>query len=121
MSKTMIHLHEYPELAGKRLRPYTFRLLVKPLEAKEGIETASGIMIYKGDHTRDKEQAAMNYGVVLSVGPDVYLDRNEEPPKVGDIVNYYSYTGAVVQCPQEGEVWILNDTDVLGVYEDCNG
>jgi co-chaperonin GroES (HSP10) len=121
MDKTVQHLQPYPELEGKIIHPAGFRLLVRPLTPQTGIKTSSGIVLHKPEQTIDREKGGMDLGEVLEVGTACWKrpDHGSEPwCKVGDYIRFYAYKGAPVEHPTHGTVFIVNDSDVLGVYQD---
>ena len=66
-------------------------------------------------------QIATNVGLVLSVGPDAYNDKERFPNgpwcKEKDWVIFARYAGSRLNI-EGGELRILNDDEVLGVVDD---
>lgn len=92
------------------------RLILKPLIEKT---SKGGIVI-----ARDERSQAVNtdQGVVYMVGPECWYDLPTKPDvRPGDRV-YYSKYGAKVLKPDgfEDFLIILNDTDILLVFEGDN-
>ena len=121
MDRTVQHLQPYPELEGKTIHPAGFRLLVRPLAPEAEIKTKSGVLLYKTEQTVDREKGGMDLGEVIEVGAACWLrpDHGSKPwCKAGDYIRFYAYKGATVEHPTHGALFILNDSDVIGVYRD---
>lgn len=101
--------------------PLGHRLLVKP-EKIEDIDPAfaaarrAGLIIETDE--RKREQAAVDRGVVISMGDTAFVDFGGVPwCKVGDKIAYTRYGGKMVKDPEdEQEYIILNDEDVICRY-----
>lgn len=106
------------ELKGKTLKAVGFRLIVKPIEVKDEIETAGGAKLYKPQQTVEQEKGGVDRGKVLEIGPDAYADNKEPWCKPGDYVVWYRYAGRPMKDEILGDVHILNDLDVLARYEE---
>ena len=93
-----------------------YRLLIKPDGAME--KTAGGIIL-----ATDKklEQAAMQRGVVHSVGSRCWENEKEPWAVEGDYVLYSQYAGKVVSDPETNEQFIiLNDEDILATIQNAD-
>lgn len=85
------------------------RVLVKPKQIEE--KTAGGIII--PDQTRDKEQAGIDEGEVIAIGPTAFKDLGGfDWVKVGDWVVWPRYAGKPYE--DEGILYhAINDEDIL--------
>jgi len=101
------------------LVPLGHRLLVKP-ETIEDVDDAfasakrAGIQIVGTE--RQREQAAVEKGIVIAMGDTAFKDFGGVPwCKVGDVVGYTRYGGKFIK---DGDVdyIILNDEDVICRY-----
>lgn len=80
------------------------------------LKTASGIILSLDEK---KERKAVEYGVVIQVGPTAFIDYGRTPDivKVGDRISLNRYSGKSVVDVDEQEYIIINDQDVLCVIE----
>ena len=96
--------------------PTGWRLLILPFKHKE--KTKGGILIT--DNVLERAQVASTCGLVLSVGPHAYGDKERYPEgpwcKKGDWVIFARYAGSRIKI-DGGEVRLLNDDEVLATVE----
>lgn len=98
------------------------RILVKP-ERLEDIDPALkrarewGLQL--AESPKRQEQAAVDKGTVLQIGPTAFKDFGGEAwCAVGDLVAYAKYGGKYVTDPYtQEEVLILNDEDIVAVLK----
>ena len=97
--------------------PTGWRLLVLPFTHKQ--KTKGGILIT--EDVLERAQVASTCGLVLSVGPQAYGDKERYPEgpwcKKGDWVIFARYAGSRIKI-EGGEVRLLNDDEVLATVED---
>jgi chaperonin GroES len=97
--------------------PTGWRLLVLPFKHKQ--KTKGGILIT--DDILERAQVASTCGLVLSVGPHAYGDKERYPEgpwcKKGDWVIFARYAGSRIKI-DGGEVRLLNDDEVLATVSD---
>ncbi len=107
---------EIPE-ASKLPVPTGWRILVLPHRGKG--KTKGGVIL--SDKTVEETQIATNVGLVLSVGPDAYNDKERFPNgpwcKKKDWVIFARYAGSRLNI-EGGELRILNDDEILGITDD---
>ena len=107
---------EIPE-ASKLPVPTGWRILVLPHRGKG--KTKGGVLL--SDKTVEETQIATNVGLVLSVGPDAYNDKERFPNgpwcKEKDWVIFARYAGSRLNI-EGGELRILNDDEILGTTDD---
>lgn len=101
------------------LIPVLHRLIVKPFdvsEADEAIKRAKAVGIHI--ELDKREQAAVEIGVVMSIGETAYKDfKAEIIPIVGDKVIYAKYSGKQIKDKDES-LLILNDEDVVAIIKE---
>ena len=106
---------EIPE-ASKLPVPTGWRILVLPHRGKG--KTKGGVIL--SDKTVEETQIATNVGLVLSVGPDAYNDKERFPNgpwcKEKDWVIFARYAGSRLNI-EGGELRILNDDEILGTTD----
>lgn len=103
------------------IKPILHRILVKPddIHAKDAAFAAAkriGIEIIEAE--RKREQAAIDTGVVVEVGPTAFRDFGVDnaPIKAGDVVVYAKYGGKAIEDPVTKEQFVaLNDEDVIAI------
>ena len=95
-------------------------ILVKLDDATEADDTykrakAAGIML----ELDKREQAAVEYGTVVQVGPTAFKDLGRDPTilKEGDRISFARYSGKSIKDSDGSEYLLLNDQDVLVVIE----
>ena len=97
--------------------PTGWRILVLPHRGKG--KTKGGVIL--SDKTVEETQIATNVGLVLSVGPDAYNDKERFPNgpwcKEKDWVIFARYAGSRLNI-EGGELRILNDDEILGTTDD---
>lgn len=101
--------------------PVLHRILVKPdaIEDKDTAFAAAkriGMEIVRDE--KDREQAAVDSGVVVAYGATAFLDFKVEasPIKVGDRIVYARYAGKTIVDPDDDVKYVaLNDEDVVAI------
>lgn len=102
------------------IKPVIHRILVKPDVLEEVDETykkAKQAGIVLDFNERDREQAAVDTGVVMDFGPTVFQDfHTENPLAVGTRIVYARYGGKAVVDPVDKVKYVLlNDEDVIAI------
>lgn len=66
-----------------------------------------------------REQAAVEYGTVVQIGPTSFNDYGRDPTilKEGDRISFARYSGKSIKDSDGTEYLLLNDADVLVVIE----
>ena len=103
------------------IEPVNHKIVIKPFKITETDVTyksaiAAGIVLPDEDK-RSREQAAVDQGTVVAIGPTVFKDFNAECNiKVGDEIVYAKYAGKEVEDPETLEMLtIINDEDVVAI------
>lgn len=80
------------------------------------LKTQSGIILAVDEK---KERKAVEYGIVVQVGPTAFIDHGRSPDivAVGDKICLNRYSGKEVVDSDDTSYLILNDQDVLCVIE----
>lgn len=98
----------------------TYHILVKPDDIHEADEQfrrarAMGIEVV----VDKREQKAVEYGTVVSVGPTAFVEYGRDPTVLtgGDRISFARYSGKSIKDSDGTEYLILNDQDVLCVIE----
>jgi co-chaperonin GroES (HSP10) len=102
------------------IKPVIHRILVKPDVLEEVDETykkAKQAGIVLDFNERDREQAAVDTGVVVDFGPTVFQDfHTGNPLNVGTRIVYARYGGKAVTDPETRVKYVLlNDEDVIAI------
>ena len=104
------------------IKPVLHRILVKQdkLEDKDdAFKQAKALGLYIGDLEQKREQAAIDTGVVVEIGPTAFKDfgLDEFPIKVGQTIVYAKYAGKAIVDPETKEVFVaINDEDLVAVF-----
>src|SRR4030095_1787111 len=96
----------------------TFRVLVKPddiLEKDERYQAARRIGLEIIGTQKDREQAAVDKGTVVSFGPTAFKDFGvENPVAPGDKIVYAKHAGKEVVDPSTNIKYVvINDEDIV--------
>ena len=101
------------------IKPVLHRIIVKPDDIMESDKTLKkaremGLVIHRDE--KDREQAAVDSGIVMSFGETVFRDYGvtENPLKVGDRVVFARYAGKAIM-DNEVRYLALNDEDVVAI------
>lgn len=103
--------------------PLLHRILVKvdKIEDKdEAFKRAHAAGIYIQRDEREREQAAIDTGIVVAIGDTAFKDFGTASPiKVGDYVCYAKYGGKAMEDPYTKEKFVaLNDEDVIAKFKE---
>lgn len=106
------------------IKPILHRILVKPddLHAKDQAFAAArrmGLEIVEAE--RKREQAAIDTGTVVEVGPTAFKDFGVSTPPVGvgTVVVYAKYGGKAIVDPATRESFVaLNDEDIIAIISE---
>ena len=101
------------QLEGKTFAATLNRVRVRMVKMDD--MTKGGIALPPGVAT--KEKMACDAGTVLDMGPDAYGEYKDDRIKVGSVVLFAKYAGAIVPGTDERER-IINDTDVYGLADE---
>jgi co-chaperonin GroES (HSP10) len=103
------------------IEPLNNKLVIKPYKIEEHDEVyksaiAAGLAL-AGDDKRKREQAAVDQGTVVAIGPTVFHDFHcPDTVKVGDEIVFAKYAGKEVEDPETKEVFtIINDEDCVAI------
>lgn len=106
------------------IKPILHRILVKP-DQLEDVDPVFGSAAKVGivfDHLteRQREQQAVDTGVVVDFGPTVFRDFGvENSLQVGDRVVFAKYGGKSIVHPETKVKYIaLNDEDVIAIFRE---
>lgn len=97
------------------------RLLLRPFKIQEhdkvfAAAKAAGLQL--PEFSERKEQANVDKGTVLQIGPNCHEDYVGDV-KVGDVVGFAKFGGKFVTDPDNDELFlIINDEDVICVFGD---
>ena len=108
------------------IEPVSHRLVVRPYKITEVDSVyksaiAAGIQLPDEDKRR-REQAAVDQGTVVTLGPTVFHDFNcPNSIQVGDEIVYAKFAGKEVQDPETKEMLtIINDEDIVAIIRKGN-
>jgi co-chaperonin GroES (HSP10) len=102
------------------IKPVLHRIIVKQDVLEEKDKTfqrarAAGLIVESNE--REREQAAIDTGTVVSIGPTAFRDFGSDSPiKVGDTVVYARYAGKNIVDPEDEKKYVaLNDEDIVAI------
>lgn len=101
--------------------PTTHRIVVKQRSLSEvnpdRKRAESMGLVLPETETKKREQAGVDQGIVMAIGPTAFRDFNTDCPiKVGDNIAFAKYSGKVVTDPDDDKEYVLlNDEDVVAV------
>lgn len=102
------------------IKPILHRILIKPddLDEKDEVFRKAkliGIEIHRDE--RSREQAAIDTGTVIDVGPTAFKDfGTESPVKKNDKVVYAKYGGKAIVDTDGVKYVALNDEDIIALF-----
>lgn len=106
------------------LIPTTHRIVVKQQLLHEASPEhkrmqALGLVVAETD-SKKREQAGVDQGVVIAVGPTAFKDFGTDSPiKPGDLIAFAKYSGKVVTDPDDEKLYvILNDEDICCIVKE---
>lgn len=103
------------------IKPVLHRILVKPddiMEKDVHLRKAKQLGLIVHQKEQDREQAAVDEGIVIAIGETAFLDFkvSEVPIQVGDKIVYARYAGKVIVDPADEVKYVaLNDEDVIAI------
>lgn len=107
------------------IEPVTHRILVKQLDILEedaAFKSARGAgLVLPKQGQMEREQAAVDRGEVISVGPTAFLEfHTDNPLKAGDVIVFARHSGKTVRDPDqalddETKYIVINDEDVIAI------
>jgi len=105
------------------IKPILHRIIVKQdkLEEKDDVfKAARALGIEIASQEQKREQAAIDTGVVVEIGPTAFKDfgLDKAPIEVGQTVVYARYGGKAITDPDTKEIFVaLNDEDIVAVVK----
>ena len=103
------------------LRPTEYNVIVAPARVAKTVGAAGAIVA--PDEYVESAEMAMQVGRIVAMSPlafnyDQWNDSPDLKPKVGDIVWYARYAGALIECAFDGQMYrMVKDKDVAAVIE----
>lgn len=96
------------------------RVLLKPFKIQEQDKVfasarAAGIAI--PEFSERKEQANVEKGTVVQIGPSAHADYIGDA-KVGDVIGFAKFGGKFVQDKDDEIYLVINDEDVICIYKE---
>jgi co-chaperonin GroES (HSP10) len=103
------------------VKPILHRIIVLPDKIEEKDQhfkraARAGILVAGAE--REREQAAIDTGKVIDIGPTAFKDFGAEAPpiEVGSYVVYARYAGKTIEDPETEIKYVaLNDEDVIAI------
>lgn len=107
------------------IEPVLHRIIVKQFDIKKedktfASATGAGLILPKQGQM-EREQAAVDRGTVVAIGPTVFRDFEAEMNlKIGDDIVFARHSGKVVRDPEQAEdddtkYIAINDEDVVAI------
>lgn len=102
------------------IEPVIHRILVEQYDIKKhdpAFEAAARMGLTIAGKEADREQQAVDKGVVISFGPTVFRDfGGENPLAVGDEIVFARHSGKAVEDPETKKKYVvINDEDVVAI------
>lgn len=97
--------------------PVEYKVLIKPDKTDD--KSAGGI--YLPDSAREREDYAVDRGVILSYGEGFFEELPGPKPEIGDRVIFNKYAGTFFDVEIEGKrerVRLMNDKDICAIIEE---
>lgn len=106
------------------ITPCGHRLLVKPYKHADVDDVMKNHKEFLKDFkivgTETRNDASVDKGIVLKIGPTAWKDFNSDPwCKVGDEIVFAKFSGKLVTDQEDGlDYFVLNDSDVVAVTKE---
>ena len=103
------------------MRPTEYNVIVAPARVAKTLGT-TGVLQAPDEYVETAEMA-MQVGRIVSMSPlafnyDAWKDNEDQRPKVGDIIWYARYAGALIESAFDGQMYrMIKDKDVAAVIE----
>jgi chaperonin GroES len=97
--------------------PIEYKVLIRPDE----VEDRSMGGMFLPDSVRDKQQYAMDRGIILACGEGFFSDLPGPKPVVGDRVIFNKYAGSLIDIYIDGErkkCRLINDKDICAILKE---
>lgn len=101
------------------LRPTEYNVIVAPARASKTLGSGA---LHAPDEYIETAEMAMQVGRIVSMSPLAFNYDNSWPegtkPKIGDIVWYARYAGALIECAFDGQMYrMVKDKDVAAIID----
>jgi co-chaperonin GroES (HSP10) len=114
-------MNEEANIGYKGVIPVEYKVLIVP----DVVDDQSQGGLYLPESARERQQYAMDRGVILAVGEGFFEDIPGPKPKVGDKVIFSKYAGSTLDIFIDGKrrtCRLCNDKDICAVIkEESNG
>ena len=101
-----------------KINPVEYKVLIKPDRVKD--QSAGGLFL--PDSVRDRQQYAVDRGVVMGHGEGFFADIPGPAPKVGDKVIFNRYAGSLITIENKDgkreDHRLINDKDICAIIEE---
>ena len=103
------------------LRPTEYNVIVAPARVAKTVGASAALLA--PDEYVETAEMAMQVGRIVAMSPlafnyDAWKDNEALRPKVGDIIWYARYAGALIECAFDGQMYrMVKDKDVAAVIE----
>ena len=103
------------------LRPTEYNVIVAPARVAKTLGV-SGVLQAPDEYVETAEMA-MQVGRIVAMSPlafnyDAWKDNESERPKIGDVIWYARYAGALIESAFDGQMYrMIKDKDVAAVIE----
>ncbi len=99
------------------MRPTEYNVIIAPARASEKYGS-----IHKPDEYRESEEMAMQVGRIVALSPLAFNYEDKWPegakPKVGDIVWFARYAGALIEAAFDGNSYrMVKDKDIAAIID----
>ena len=102
----------------KKIQPIEYMVLIKP----DHVDERTGGGLYLPDTARDKQQHAVDRGIIVSMAGNAFTDDAvwSEKPKIGDWVIFDKYAGSLIEIGESREkekFRLITDKSVKAILE----
>ncbi len=97
--------------------PTEYKVLIRPDKVDD--QSAGGM--YLPDSAVDKQQYAMDRGIILAFGEGFFRDLPGPKPEVGNKVIFNKYAGTIVPVFEDGKIEklrLINDKDICAILKE---
>ena len=93
--------------------PVEYKVLIKP----DVVDDKSAGGLFLPDSVRDRDQYAVDRGVIIAHGEGFFVKLPGPVPKVGDKVIFNKYAGTLIKIERE-DFRLCNDKDICAILKE---
>ena len=106
------------DMNPKKIKPVEFKVLILP----DKVDDKSAGGMYLPESVRERQQYAMDKGIIVAIGEGFFRDLPGPVPKIGDRVIFDKYSGSLITVEDENgkreEYRLTQDKYICAILEE---